>query len=907
MHIAGSGGCGAARSRAAILPELLAALGALAAGATAQDIGYEGPSFAGASPAPTETKPENKLWFNDGKWWGSLWSTSGNAFHIESLDQATHVWSDTGVLIESRPGSKSDVLWDGTKLYVASHLGSSNGGASGHPILILRYSYEASTDTYSPDAGFPVTIGSYSTESMVIDKDSTGTVWAAWMQNRRVHFAHTLGSDLVWTAPAILPVSTTDVSTDDICSLAHFGGNRIGVMWSDQVLDNIEFAFHDDGELDTVWNAETALAGESDDHINLATDADGRVFATVKNVFNELKLLVRDDGVWSQYLISTGVDRFTRPIVLLDEDSRLIHVYASGQDNGNIHEKTSSLDDIGFSAGTGTVVLRDASNPLVNNVTSTKQNVDSTTGIVVLAHHETTQQYWHHSIAPAALLVAAFSSTPGAGNAPVPVQFTDRSTGSPMSWLWSFGDGASSTAQNPEHVYTTPGTFTVGLTVTGPGGSDDEVRAGQVTVAPGSVAHTFTASADARVNEANPNSNQGTATDLRIRFEAGASYNSYVRFDATGFSGQITGAKLRLFCTDGSVVGGVVFPTSGSWNENTITWNNRPAATGGQIVSVGSVTANTWVEYDLGSAVTAPGQVDLILRSTHSNSAFFSSREGANPPQLVVETEPLAVPVAEFTADLTSGPVPLAVQFSDLSTDSTTWTWDFGDGNDSSAQNPAHLYASPGTFTVSLTVTGPGGSSAETKIDYIHVTEAAPVADFGATPTSGTFPLSVAFTDQSTGSISAWSWDFGDGETSTAQNPTHVYDFAGTFTVTLTVTGPGGSDVETATDLVTVSVPPAPEAGFGATRRSGKAPLSVTFTDGSTGSVTAWSWSFGDGGTSTEQNPAHVYTSPGRYTVSLVATGPGGSDVETKLQFISVGARRPWPPSAPSRPADPLR
>ena len=164
------------RGRAFLLAP--ASLALLASGLVAQDVGYEGPSYTGSSLEPTESKPESKLWFNDGVWWGCLWSVSAHAFRIHRLDQATHVWTDTGVLIDARSNSKGDVLWDGSKLYIGSHRFSSDGGTSGNPILLLRYSYDASTDLYTLDPGFPVTIGTFSTESLVIDKDSTGTVWA---------------------------------------------------------------------------------------------------------------------------------------------------------------------------------------------------------------------------------------------------------------------------------------------------------------------------------------------------------------------------------------------------------------------------------------------------------------------------------------------------------------------------------------------------------------------------------------------------------------------------------------------------------------------------------------------------------------------------------------------------------
>jgi PKD repeat protein len=234
----------------------------------------------------------------------------------------------------------------------------------------------------------------------------------------------------------------------------------------------------------------------------------------------------------------------------------------------------------------------------------------------------------------------------------------------------------------------------------------------------------------------------------------------------------------------------------------------------------------------------------------------------------------------------------LAVNFTDESTgEITDWSWDFGDGGTSTAQNPSHTYNSGGTYTVELTVTGPGGSDTETRTDYITV-NVGPTADFAGSPTNGTEPLTVSFTDQSSGATS-WSWDFGDGGTSTVQNPSHEYAAAGTYTVALTVTNSCGNDIETKTDYITVNPCQAPVAGFNGTPTSGETPLTVNFTDASTNSPTSWSWDFGDGGTSTAQNPSHQYTSAGTYTVSLTATNSCGSDIETKTDYITVTCTAP--------------
>ncbi|MCX5752689.1 MAG: S8 family serine peptidase, partial [Candidatus Krumholzibacteria bacterium] len=170
----------------------------------------------------------------------------------------------------------------------------------------------------------------------------------------------------------------------------------------------------------------------------------------------------------------------------------------------------------------------------------------------------------------------------------------------------------------------------------------------------------------------------------------------------------------------------------------------------------------------------------------------------------------------------------------------------------------------------------------------------APVAAFIGSPTSGTVPLTVNFTDQSSGAPTSWSWTFGDGGTSTAQNPIYTYNATGTYTVTLTATNAVGSDGETKTNYITVNACAAPVANFVGTPTSGSIPLTVNFTDQSTNSPTSWSWTFGDGGTSTAQNPSHVYSTAGTYSVTLTATNGCGSDAETKTNYITASSSPTW-------------
>jgi parallel beta-helix repeat protein len=181
---------------------------------------------------------------------------------------------------------------------------------------------------------------------------------------------------------------------------------------------------------------------------------------------------------------------------------------------------------------------------------------------------------------------------------------------------------------------------------------------------------------------------------------------------------------------------------------------------------------------------------------------------------------------------------------------------------------------------------------------YIYSNEApptTPVAAFSADPVSGPAPLTVHFTDASSGTPTSWAWDFNNDNTidSTEQSPSFIYTAAGTFTVNLTVTNSKGSDSELKTDYITVTETPAvPEAAFSANVTSGVAPLAVKFTDESTNSPTSWAWDFnGDGGIdSILQNPEILFADPGTYPVNLTVTNAGGSDFELKTNYIAVTA-----------------
>ncbi|RPJ19332.1 MAG: PKD domain-containing protein, partial [Planctomycetaceae bacterium] len=321
--------------------------------------------------------------------------------------------------------------------------------------------------------------------------------------------------------------------------------------------------------------------------------------------------------------------------------------------------------------------------------------------------------------------------------------------------------------------------------------------------------------------------------------------------------------------------------------------------------SSGIITSWAWTFGDgATSTVQNPGTHTYSTAGSYTASLTVTGPGGSNSTSTgitVTAPTPTPKPVAGFNANPTSGVAPLNVAFASQCTGIiTTYSWDFGDSTTYNGQNPGtHTYNSAGTYTAKLTVTGPGGTDSISKT--ITVTTPRPVVAFTASPTYGLVPLSVAFTDKSSGIITSWSWTFGDGATSNVQNPgTHMYDAAGSYTAKLTVTGPGGSNDTSMVITVTTPTPtPKPVVAFTASPTAGVAPLDVAFTDRSSGSITSWSWTFGDGGTSSVQNPGiHTYTTAGSYTASLTVTGPGGSN--STSTGITVTTATPTPSPSPN-------
>jgi|GEM_PF-500662 len=255
---------------------------------------------------------------------------------------------------------------------------------------------------------------------------------------------------------------------------------------------------------------------------------------------------------------------------------------------------------------------------------------------------------------------------------------------------------------------------------------------------------------------------------------------------------------------------------------------------------------------------------------------------------------------ASFTVTPTAGVAGVTTfACSDTSIGATSWAWNFGDGFTSSLQNPAHVYSTPGTYTIQLTASGSGGQSFASH--NVSVTSGI-AADFTFSPTAPTTQQNVTFTDRSSGNIASWLWSFGDGTSSTQQNPVKRFTSGGNYNVVLTVsTATGSTSTNAHIVTVTTATPATPpvSAAFDMSATTVTVRGNVTFTDRSTGSPTSWQWNFGDGSTSNLQNPTHAYAFQGSYGVSLtVANATSSATTSHVITIAPPDAYRSLVPAA---------
>jgi PKD repeat protein/C1A family cysteine protease len=471
------------------------------------------------------------------------------------------------------------------------------------------------------------------------------------------------------------------------------------------------------------------------------------------------------------------------------------------------------------------------------------------------------------------------------------ILFADRSSQGTTSWLWSFegGNPATSSAQNPAVSYAAPGSYKVTLTASNKYGSNTKSVSGYITankIIPSYCASKGNGSSDwiASVSVG------GKAISTGSTGSAG-----YGEYTLLNFKGQ-AGTTISLTLTPGF--------TSTIYSQVWHVWidlnQDCDFDDPGELIYTSELTnqvVNASVKLPTMGGATTRMRVSMKRGGAPSPCETFAYGE-VEDYTFIIDPAVGSPPVAGFTAGKTKVLVNENVQFYDQSTGNVTshsWVFDGGNPSNSNLKDPVVKYATAGTYRVSLAVANEYGSDTKTADAFIVVeAPVMPKADFTVSKTIIKEGESVTFTDLSTGGVTSWNWTFdgGNPNASTLQNPVVKYSVAGKYKVSLTAKNASGSNTETAEGLITVEAAVMPAANFTASKTVIKEGESITFTDLSTGGITAWNWTF-DGGnpsTSTIQNPVVKYSVAGNYKVSLIAKNANGSDTKTADGYITVEA-----------------
>ena len=491
-----------------------------------------------------------------------------------------------------------------------------------------------------------------------------------------------------------------------------------------------------------------------------------------------------------------------------------------------------------------------------------------------------------------------FTSDVITGCYPLAVQFTDQSiagSGSITSWQWDFGDGNSSTLQNPSHVYTSSGNFNVTLQVHNTYGCQNSiVKTSYIFINNGVYAdftNSIPNSCSAPVTIDFTNATTGTGT-INYQWDFGDGTTSNLTNPTHTYS-QPGSYNVMLVGVNGNGCSDTIIkPNAISIGAVVASFTSADTICKGNPLVITNTSSPTpgAVNWDFGDGTTSTNISPVQLyNAVGTYNILMVANFGACVDSVTKRVTVLPVPTADFISDdSTSCTVPFTVHFNNHSHNGTTYAWDFGDGTTSNWQTPHHTYTSFGNYNVLLIVTNAQGcQDTIIKTNYISIQK--PIASITNAPDSGCAPFTKTFHSSvnTVDSVVGYSWDFGDGTTSTDATPVHTYTNAGVYPVSLVITTVSGC-MDTVTVPNAIIVTNVPVANFYATPLMACAKDTINFFDSSTGGVTHWQWTFGDGGSSVQQNPRHVYHDTGYFQVQLVAWNSGCPDTLIIPNYIYI-------------------
>lgn len=510
-----------------------------------------------------------------------------------------------------------------------------------------------------------------------------------------------------------------------------------------------------------------------------------------------------------------------------------------------------------------------------------------------------------------AQLVANFSSDVTTGCGTAAVNFIDQSTGNPTSWLWDFGDGSTSTQQNPTHIYLTPGSYTVKLTATNIGGSDPETKTNYITVFPLPIADF---SQDDTIGcipftvNFTDLSNSSPSNIVSWLWNFGDGNNSTQNNPSHTYTFPGT-YSVSLFATDGNnctgnkIKNGLITVLD-SLNAKFTLNSNFSCIAPFDVNFTNTSSTGTGISYlwDFGdssptSSAQNPPAHTYTAFGNYIISLIISNTAGCTDTFL--QTLSINSFSSDFAASDSSGCIPFTTGFSATNPSATSFTWTFPGGSpvSSSSGTPSVTYNSPGTYDVTLIAGNAQGCTDTLTIDDFITVFPLPVVNFSASDSNSCLaPFTVNYTPIAPGAAS-WTWTFTGGSpaSSILENPSITYNAEGIYNVSLTVIDTNGcSKTTTANNFITISFP---VSNFASTPIKGCQPLNVNFTDlsSATPPVNQWQWNFGDpasgaNNTSASQNPLHTFNDTGIYDIQLIIiNGEGCTDTIVKNDFVMVG------------------
>nr|AGF93479.1 secreted protein containing PKD domain protein [uncultured organism] len=444
-----------------------------------------------------------------------------------------------------------------------------------------------------------------------------------------------------------------------------------------------------------------------------------------------------------------------------------------------------------------------------------------------------------------------------------------------VSYDWDFGEGETGTGKEVSHTYSEPGTYTATITVTDNDGATNQTSVEinvnakpELTITSLSTSKT-TVQVEENISVTFTVENNGGSTD--------SSFQNRVFISTSPYGGS--GQQIPI-------------------EEFSMSLNGDSSKTDTVEVIIPEVPEGSWY---LAVYADCNEAIDEAEENNNIESTEIKVSKGENTP-----------PSASFTFNSTTAPAPFHVNFNATeSTDSdghiTTYEWDLGDGSTGSGDTLTHTYKYSGSYKVELTVTDDDGATDSiTKTVTLPPSNETPDASFNYSPAEPTTNETVTFdaldSSDPDGSISSYTWDFGDGSTSSGETTTHSFGYAGDYTVELVVEDNDGAKDST-TETISVSSSPneTPTASFTADPTSGEAPLDVSFeASGSSdpdGSISSYEWDFGDGETGSGETTTHTFDNAGDYTVELTVTDNDGAE-DSATETISVSSSSNEPPTA---------